>query len=74
MKPCLWAVVADLNRKIATWGNLLKCIRFTERLNKLTESYVVSNQKIKSALAKELPIKTREGLKKTILSFKTIKR
>jgi hypothetical protein len=34
----------------------------------------VSNQKIKDALGKELPITAKEGLKKTIESFKSIKK
>jgi hypothetical protein len=42
----------------------------TERLQKLTESYIVSNTKIKKALLKELPISVKEGLVKTIKSFK----
>ena len=41
----------------------------TERLDKLTESHVVSNQKIKIALGKELPVTAREGLRTTIKSF-----
>jgi nucleoside-diphosphate-sugar epimerase len=41
-----------------------------ERLQKLTESYVVSNQKIVTAIDKSLPIKSREGLLKTFQSFK----
>lgn len=41
----------------------------TERLDKLTESYVVSNHKIKKALSKALPINAKEGLRKTIESF-----
>lgn len=42
-----------------------------EKINKLTESFVVSNQKIKSELGIEkLPITAEEGLIKTIKSFK----
>jgi hypothetical protein len=41
----------------------------TERLNKLTESYIVSNKKIKKALNKELPLTAVEGLKITANSF-----
>ena len=36
---------------------------------KLTESYVVSNQKIKIAIKQELPITSKNGLMKTLNSF-----
>ena len=42
----------------------------TERLQKLTENYVVSNQKIVTAIGKALPIESKEGLLKTFDSFK----
>ena len=42
----------------------------TERLDKLTENFVVSNTKIKAALGIEkLPVSAKEGLTKTIKSF-----
>jgi nucleoside-diphosphate-sugar epimerase len=41
-----------------------------ERLQKLTESYVVSNRKIVKALNKSLPVDVKEGLVKTFESFK----
>lgn len=41
-----------------------------ERLQKLTENYVVSNEKIKKALGvTHLPVSAKEGLIKTIKSF-----
>ena len=40
-------------------------------LRKLTESYIVSNQKIKTALGIEkMPVTAREGLKRTFESFR----
>jgi hypothetical protein len=36
----------------------------------LTENDVVANDKIKKVLGKELPVSARDGLNKTILSFK----
>jgi hypothetical protein len=40
-------------------------------LQKLTENYVVSNQKIKMALqVDKLPVRAADGLTRTILSFK----
>lgn len=44
----------------------------TEQLDKLVESYQVSNHKILQALGVQLPIATREGLKITINSFKKL--
>jgi nucleoside-diphosphate-sugar epimerase len=44
------------------------------RLDKLTENYVVSNAKIKRALdIDRMPVRAKEGLAKTIKSFKTTK-
>ncbi|TXT34510.1 MAG: NAD-dependent epimerase/dehydratase [Chitinophagaceae bacterium] len=43
----------------------------SETLKKLTESYVVSNQKIKNAIGvKQLPINVEAGLMKTLKSFR----
>jgi nucleoside-diphosphate-sugar epimerase len=69
-KPKLWAVPAGFIRSFARLGDILKLPLNTERLNKLTENYIISNQKIKAALGKELPIKAKDGLKRTIESFK----
>jgi nucleoside-diphosphate-sugar epimerase len=70
LKPKLWEIPVSLIKSIAKFGDKLKLPLNTERLTKLTENYVVSNQKIKDALGKELPITAKEGLKKTINSFK----
>jgi nucleoside-diphosphate-sugar epimerase len=51
-------------------GDMLKMPLNTERLNKLTENYVVSNAKIKSALGiDKLPVSVKEGITRTIASF-----
>ena len=50
-------------------GDVLKLPLNSERLQKLTESYVVSNAKIKAALGKPLPISSKEGLIRTFQSF-----
>lgn len=55
--------------KIANLGDYLPLPLNSDRLQKLTESYVISNSKIKEAIQKELPISTKEGLIKTIKSF-----
>jgi len=71
-KAKLWKISKDLIDGIAGFGDKLHLPLNTERLKKLTESYVVSNQKIKSALGIEkLPVSAEEGLIKTIKSFKT---
>ena len=54
---------------IARFGDVLKLPLNTYRLNKLTENCVVSNDKIKNAIQKELPFSAVEGLKNTIASF-----
>ena len=51
-------------------GDYLYLPLTTERLQKLTKSYVVSNQKIVSSIRKSLPITSKEGLLKTFQSFK----
>jgi nucleoside-diphosphate-sugar epimerase len=54
---------------IAKVGDKLHLPLTTERLQKLTENYVVSNAKIKSVLKKELPLSAREGILRTARSF-----
>ncbi len=52
-------------------GDFLKLPLNSERLNKLTETYIVSNKKIITAINKPLPLSAREGLMKTLNSFNT---
>jgi nucleoside-diphosphate-sugar epimerase len=55
---------------IAKIGDVIRLPINTERIDKLTENYVVSNAKIKKALAlKELPLSSELGMMKTINSF-----
>ena len=67
------ARILRLNKSLvsffARWGDLLRLPLNTERLSKLTESYIVSNEKIKKALDKPLPISSMEGLMRTFKSF-----
>lgn len=67
------ARIINLNKNLikvfARFGNLLKLPLNTERLQKLTESYVVSNAKIKSVLGKPLPVSSKDGLMRTFQSF-----
>ena len=70
-KEKLWQINSKFISTIAKLGDYLKFPLNSERLKKLTESYVVSNAKIKGALKIEkLPISAEEGLTKTIKSFK----
>jgi nucleoside-diphosphate-sugar epimerase len=54
-------------------GDILNLPLNTERLKKLTETYIVSNNKILQAINKPLPISSKEGLIKTLISFETNK-
>ncbi|GAA4092835.1 NAD-dependent epimerase/dehydratase family protein [Mucilaginibacter panaciglaebae] len=70
-KPKLWKISPSLIRAVAKLGDVLHFPLTTERLDKLTESYVVSNQKIKHAIGKDLPLTVRKGLEITAASFAT---
>jgi nucleoside-diphosphate-sugar epimerase len=69
-KPKVWKVSKGLILYLAKLGDVLRLPLTTERLQKLTESYVVSNLKIKSAIGKDFPISAKDGLLKTFQSFK----
>jgi len=66
----IWNVPKSLINIFAKIGDVLKLPLNSERLVKLTESYIVSNNKIKNAINKPFPLSSREGLKKTLNSFK----
>ena len=68
-KPNIWKVYKGLIQSLAKLGDVLRLPLTTERLQKLIESYVVSNQKIKTAIGKTLPVSSKEGLLKTFKSF-----
>ena len=68
-KPRFWNVPQILIRMIARLGDFTRLPLNSERLSKLTESYVVSNKKIVHALGKSLPVKATDGLKFTFQSF-----
>ncbi|GAA3982840.1 NAD-dependent epimerase/dehydratase family protein [Pedobacter ginsengiterrae] len=71
-RPKLWAIPRKLISGLAKIGDVLKLPLSTERLNKLTENYVVSNYKIKKALKTELPVSSQGGLSATAKSFGNI--
>jgi nucleoside-diphosphate-sugar epimerase len=66
----IWNIPKFIIFTFAKIGNIFKFPLNTERLQKLTENYIVSNNKIKEAINKPLPFSAKEGLIKTINSFK----
>lgn len=69
-KPRLLKIPKFAINQMAKIGDKAHLPLNTERLQKLTESYVVSNQKIKQSLGIEtLPFTVEQGLTKTIKSF-----
>ena len=69
-KPKICNVSKVLILAVAKIGYVLRLPLNEERLHKLTDSYIVSNQKIKLAIGKPLPISSKDGLLKTFISFK----
>ncbi len=69
-KSHTWKVPKGFIKFGAKIGDVLHLPLNTFRLDKLTENYVVSNEKIKRALNIErMPVEARDGLTKTIQSF-----
>lgn len=69
-KPKLLRIPSALIKTTVKLGDIIPLPLNSERLKKLTESYVVSNSKIKKVLnIQRLPTSTKDGLVKTILSF-----
>lgn len=68
-KAKLWKISSSFIRFIAKIGDKIKLPLNSERLDKLTENYVVSNAKIKRALGVAFPLSAREGLVRTANSF-----
>jgi nucleoside-diphosphate-sugar epimerase len=66
----IWNWSENVMRSLAKVGDVLPSPLNSERLQKLTESYVVSNDKIVKAIGKSLPISAEDGLMKTIKSFR----
>ncbi|MDR1459361.1 MAG: NAD-dependent epimerase/dehydratase family protein [Bacteroidales bacterium] len=68
--PHIWHINQSLIKFIARAGTLCKFPLNMERMQKLTENYVVSNQKLKTVLAIDrLPVDVRTGLKHTLETF-----
>ena len=67
----IWRLPKGLMGAAASVGGVLHLPLNNDRLQKLTENYVVSNDKIKRALGiNRMPVSAKEGLKKTLESFR----
>ena len=70
-KAHIWRLPKGLMNGVAKMGDTLHLPLNSERLRKLTENYISSNEKIKRALGIErMPVDARDGLKVTLESFK----
>ena len=66
----IWRLPKGLMEAAASVGGVLHLPLNKDRLQKLTENYVVSNKKIKKALGIDsMPVSAREGMRKTLESF-----
>lgn len=70
-KAHIWRLPKGLMTGLAKLGGFLHLPLNPDRLQKLTENYVSSNEKIKKALGIDnMPVDAREGLRRTLESFK----
>jgi nucleoside-diphosphate-sugar epimerase len=67
----IWNLPKSIIKLISQLGDFLGLPLNTESLNKLTDTYIVSNNKIITAINKPLPLSAKDGLKKTFNSFNT---
>ena len=65
----IWNIPKFLIKSLSRLGDIFRLPLNSERLSKLTETYVVSNIKIKKAINMPLPINSKDGLIKTFNSF-----
>jgi nucleoside-diphosphate-sugar epimerase len=65
----IWYIPKSLIKLLATLGDFFKLPLNSERLKKLSESFVVNNAKLIKALGKPLPISSKKGLEITLKSF-----
>ena len=69
IKPKIWQFSKRLIERFAELGDILHLPLNTERLHKLTSSYIVNNEMIMHAIGKSFPVSSRDGLLKTFKSF-----
>ena len=68
-KARIWNIPLPLLKISAKIGNIVPFPLNEHRLVKLTGDFLVSNEKIKKAIGKPLPVNAKDGLEKTISSF-----
>ena len=68
-KPFILNIPKYLIKSLSKLGDIFRLPLNTERLSKLTQTYIVSNQKIKNVINKPFPVSAKEGLLKTFNSF-----
>lgn len=68
-KAKIWNIPPFILKAIAKIGNKVPFFINDHRLNKLTGDFIVSNKKIKQAIGKPLPVRSKDGLDKTIRSL-----
>ena len=73
-KPIIWNISKKLINAIAIIGDVFPLFINSERLKKLTETYVVSNEKLKKEIGKELPIDSKNGMLNTFKSYQLNKK
>ncbi len=70
-KAHIWKLPKGLMSGMASVGGALHLPLNKGRLQKLTENYVVSNEKIKNVLGIDnMPVSARDGMRKTLESFR----
>lgn len=72
-KTSILRINVSVIKTCAKLGDYLHLPLNSERLQKLTENYVVSNQKLVAVIGKPLPVTTKVGILQTFESFKKIK-
>ena len=65
----IWYIPKGVIENFAKIGDIFHLPLNTDRLQKLTGSYLVSNEKIKNVIGKPLPFSSKDGLLKTFKSF-----
>lgn len=70
-KKRIWNIPLPILNLIAKIGNVIPIPLNEHRFNKLTGDFIVSNKKLKTAIGKELPVSSEEGLKKTLKNIDT---
>lgn len=69
-KSRIWNISSSWIKWVAKLGDYLYLPLNSERLQKLTENYVVNNHKIITAMGKTLPVTAEKGLLETFGSFR----